>query len=185
MKKFPLVVAIVAALTLIGAPSMASAAEPIHLPAPTQNADCSITVPEVEGVTYGVYDYTGTTGTGWIADTANNYNWQPGDDIIVIASYSNWSPFGDDPIDAENPSGYDTDGNPGWWFDNSCVITVTAPAPTWTDPAGPGNLQAHYTNTDAYYYVERRYSTGKLQVTAKARYGYVLTGTTQWQKLDR
>lgn len=184
-KRFAIIIAALAALTIIGAPSTAMASEePIYLPAPTQNADGSITVPEVEGVFYGVYDYTGTAGTGWLADPADNYGWQAGDDIIVIASYEDWSAFGDDPIVAEDPSGVDSGGNPGWWFTNTSVVEVTAKAPTYTNPAGPNNLVVNVTETEAYYYSIRRFSNGKVQITAIAKPGYVLVGTTYWSKAD-
>jgi len=172
----------IAALTIVAAPS-AHADDPLVLPAPTQNADCTINTPEVEGVFYGVYDYTSEHYTAtpyW-----DEYGWEAGDDLLVIASYDNWAPFGDDPIAAENPGGIDSAGNPGWWFPNDCdtVIEVTAVAPVFVNPAGPGNMHV-VINTFAvgYHYVVSNPQPGKFKVTAVADEGYVLVGQTYWSK---
>lgn len=163
-------------------------AEPLVLPAPVLNADCSVTTPEVEGVTYGVYNYTNATKTGWLADDANNYGFEVGDDILVIASYSDWSSFGDDPIAAEAPTGFDSEGNPGWWFENTCVQTVTPKAPTWVDPA-PGVGDAYWVAPEqaGVTYTQKRFSNGKVQIIAKAAPGYAFPAgvVTQWQKIDK
>lgn len=113
---------------------------PIVLPAPVQVDECGtandeVVVPEVDGVFYGVYDYGNIPAKPWW----DEYNWESGDSIIVIASYDDWSAFGDDPIDPEDPSGIDSSGNPGWWFpaftDVPCPVTPTDP-PVTVEPAG-------------------------------------------------
>jgi hypothetical protein len=86
-----------------------------------------------------------------------------------------------------------TYGHPGYvlagdqtyyeWSFPKAAVSVTAKAPTWSDPAGPNNATWIYTDTDAYKYTQTKYSNGKVKLVASAKPGYVLTGTTQWQKI--
>lgn len=175
-------------IALVAAAPASANEEPLRLPAPVQTgcgAD-SIDVPEVEGVTYGVYDYTGTDGSGWLANPEWNYGWEPGDDIVVIASYSNWSAFGDDPIAPEGDYALDSSGNPGWWFTNTCTV-VQAQVPVWTDPSTGNTTDGYWTapEQEGVAYKVTRYSSGKVKIVASAQPGYVLVGTTQWQRIDR
>lgn len=130
---------------------------PIVIPAedviaPTQNADGSLNLPDVEGIFYGVYEYETET--------------------IVVAS--TWN----------NP-GYVLEGGAQEWSFPK-LVTVTPLAPTFTDPApGIGNLIVTLPTQDGVTYSVRKFSNGKVQVTAAAAPGFVLTGTTQWQRIDR
>ena len=192
MRKITVAVAIAAALTLIGAPSAAFAEEePIHLPAPVQVDECGtandrIETPEVEDVFYGVYDYTTEDNSWWLDYPEDNYGYEPGDSILVIATQDNWAPF-DQPIDAEDPSGYDSAGSPGWWFpaftdepcESAALIEVTPERPRWSDPAGPGNATWLYTDQVSHHYVISYPPNGRIRVTAVANDGYVFTEDAQ------
>ena len=191
-----IIIAAIAALALLGVGvAPANAADPIYLPAPTQTELCADggvyddahwNLPEVEDVFYGIY-YYGTAYTS--APSWDEYGWEPGDQYLVIAGPDDWSSFNDHGITVEvEPSDYgiDSGGNVGWWFPgfDACSIQAAAKAPTWVNPAGPNNLTPVFTDTEAYTYSVTRYSTGKVKVVATANPGYVLVGTTQWQKLD-
>lgn len=195
-KKILWVAAAIAAFTLIGAPSTAFAAdEPTYLPAPVQLEVCADRaafdaahwdIPEVEGVTYGIYYYGGELdGVGWEAE----YGWDSADDAyLVLAGSDDWGNI-EGGVIAEGDATvveYEDGATVAWWFPefDKCSVPVTAKAPTWSNPAGPMNLTPVYTDTAEYSYTWKRYSSGKVQVTATAKPGYVLTGTTQWQKLD-
>lgn len=197
MRKLSAVVAIVAALALGGAPAAASAEEaPIHLPAPVQVDECGtendrIETPEVDGVFYGVYDYTGQADW-WAGYPADNYGYEAGDAVLVIATQDNWSPF-EQPIDAEDPSGYDSAGSPGWWFpaftDEPCEVApteVTPVRPKWSDPVGAGNAQWITTTQVGYHYEHSVTRNGRVRVDAVADPGFVFPEgvQTHWGRVE-
>jgi hypothetical protein len=207
MRKLTTVVAIAAALTLIGAPSAAFAVdEPVVLPAPVQVDECGtendrIETPEVADVLYGVYNYTGSTGTGWLANPANNYGWEPGDSWLVIAGPDDGSsPYGqgdwffdDYPTAPEGDYGVDSRGNIGWWFpaftDEPCAtapVEVTPVRPRWSDPAGAGNATWLITEQVGYSYVIDYPANGRIRVTAVPDEGYVFPegAQTHWGRYE-
>lgn len=181
----------VGALVALGAAAPAHAVEdPIYLPAPVQVDECgtendTIETPDVEGVLYGVYDYSGrTTAPSWDA-----YGWEAGDGILVIAGPNGGTWFFDDtPVEVE-PSDYGVDsrGNVGWWFpaftDAPCeaaaLIEVTPERPKWSDPAGPGNATWIYTDQASHHYVIDYPANGRIRVTAVANPGYVFADGAQ------
>jgi hypothetical protein len=178
------------ALASVAAPASA-VEEPIVLPSPVQIDECGtendrIETPEVDGVLYGVYNYTGSTGTGWLANPANNYGWEPGDSWLVIAGPDNWGFFDDTPTAPEGDYGVDSRGNIGWWFpaftDAPCEvepILVTPERPRWSDPAGPGNATVIYTDQPSHHYVITYPPNGRIRVTAIANEGYAFTEGAQ------
>lgn len=183
MKKLSLVVAIAAALTLITAPSAASAAEPTYLPSPTYVDECGtandrIETPTVDGVIYGVYDYSGTTSKPYW----DEYGWEPGDAHLVIAGRDDYSEW-ENPPAVDDGVYHDAYGNAGWWFpeftDEPCPIVVTPERPKWSDPAGAGNATWLYVDQPSHYYVITYPPNGRIRVTAVANPGYVFTEDVQ------
>lgn len=133
-------------ISLTAASPALAVEEPLALPSPTFIDECGtindrIEVPEIDGVFYGVYDYTGSTKTGWLADEANNYGFVEGQDAnLVIATQDNWRPF-EQAIAPEGDYELDSAGSPGWWFpaftDEPCAPeSVYLPSPVQNDGCG-------------------------------------------------
>lgn len=189
MKK--IILAASAALALVlGFATPAQAAEPTHLPSPTVVDECGtendrIELPEVEGAYYGWYDYSGTvTKPSW-----DEYGWEPGDELLVIAGPADWGTWTTPPTVDEGVY-VDAYGNAGWWFpgftDVPCLTEVTPVRPKWSDPAGAGNATWIYQDTEAYHYVIDYPANGRIRVTAYANPGYVFADgvQTRWGRLE-
>lgn len=165
--------------------------DPVYLPSPVQNDGCGVEadpyaafdVPTVDGVIYGIYNYSGLTSKpSWDA-----YGWEPGDAWLIIAGPAEGQ-F-EVPPTVDEGVYVDAYGNAGWWFpafsDEPCEVTPVRPK--WSDPAGAGNATWILTEQEGYSYEIRYPANGRIQVVAIADEGYVFPegAQTRWGRFEQ